>query len=188
SAGSPSSRPPCATRRTADACTWSRRSPRTSPPSSTSSTGTARSSPPSRRPSETPACRSSTRPGSCCTTDSTAWGSRLRGRCRPQPPATLEALLLFLDFPPRLPLLFAALLPAAAPKRTPLAGLDFPAEVHREDEQDDHADDRPRDRIGLPPRLAHVDWRGDLVLRGDPRVRLRLVEDLNLQGLVSLSV
>src|SRR5205809_6659696 len=99
----------------------------------------------------------------------------------------LEALLLFLDFPPRLPLLFAALLPAAAPKRTPFTGLDFPAEVHREDERDDHADDRPRDRIGLPPRLAHVDWRGDLVLRGDPRVRLRLVEDINLQGLVSLT-
>src|SRR5437667_143378 len=55
----------------------------------------------------------------------------------------LEALLLFLDFPPRLPLLFAALRPSAAAKRTPFTGLDFPAEVHRADEQDDHADARP---------------------------------------------
>src|SRR5436853_5630390 len=68
----------------------------------------------------------------------------------------LEALLLFLDFPPRLPLLFAALLPAAAPKRTPFTGLDFPAEVHREDEQDDHADDRPRDRIGLDRKSTRL--------------------------------
>src|SRR5437764_6344711 len=100
----------------------------------------------------------------------------------------LEALLLFLDFPPRLPLLFAALLPAAAAKRTPFTGLDFPAEVYREHEQDDHADDRPGDCPRLPPRLANVDRRGALVLRGDPRVRFRLVEDIHLQGLVSLTV
>src|SRR5207237_6004034 len=65
---------------------------------------------------------------------------------------TLEALLLFLDFPPRLPLLFAALLSAAASERTPFPGLDLPAEVHPEDEEDDHADDGPRDRVRLPPR------------------------------------
>src|SRR5947208_8225907 len=128
---------------------WSRRSPRTWPPSSTSSTGTARSSPPSRRPSEMPACRSSTRPASCCTTGSTAWGSRLRGKCRPQPPGALEALLLFLDFPPRLPLLFAALLSPAASERTPFSGLDLPAEVQPEDAQDEHVGAGPAARPPL---------------------------------------
>src|SRR6266508_4639471 len=84
--------------------------------------------------------------------------------------ARLETLLFFFDFPAGLLLLFAALLASSA-KRPPLARLDLPARVHREDEEGDDPDHAAVDGIRLPKWLTDVDRLGNAVLGRDPRIR-----------------
>src|SRR5690349_17021943 len=188
-AGSPSSRPPCGSPPRAVACMRSRRTLLTSRPSSTSSTGTAPSSPPNLPASEVRASSSSTRHGSCFATHWTASDSVLRGKCENACGSRartggLEALLLFFDFLPRPFLLGCAFLPPPASNRAPLAGLDLAPRIHPEDEQDDDADHTAVDCPGLPRWLTNVHGERRAVLWSPPCVRFRRVVDVDLERLV----
>src|SRR5437867_555123 len=189
--GSRSSRRCCERLRRVVACTPSRRTPRTSLPSSTCSIGTAPSSPRSPRASGGPVSASSMRPASCFGTHWRVWGSARRRRCEasrgPENGWGSQTLLLFFDF---LPWLFLFALASLAPSTSdwaPFAGLDLAPRVHPEDEEDDDANHAAVNRIGLPRRLSNVHGQGCAVLRGPPCVWLRRVIQVHLDRLVPLA-
>src|SRR5947208_3274025 len=115
-----------------------------SPLSSTSSTATVPCSRRNRRAFGMPGSSSSPPPALSFRMRSTAWGSRLRRKCRlsrvrkGSRGIRLQAFLLFLyfSFSPRLLLLSLGPRAAATAERAPFTGLPLAAEVHREDYQD----------------------------------------------------